>query len=89
VRLSRRAELARIAKEEGEILGFEFPGGLRVAAERVAEAMSRQGKPAAIEPDIIGEAVLLRLFGGENLGEGTRALVRCARRDGHRSAGKV
>jgi len=84
-----RNDLIAIAGEEGDLMGVEFPGGARVAALRVADALNRDGKPAPIEPDIIGEAVLLRCFGGENAGEGTRALVRAARRGDHRYAGSV
>ncbi len=84
-----KQDLVTIAREEAEILGFDFPGGPRVAAERVAEAMSRQGKPAPIEPDVIGEAALLRVFGGEKLKEGAEALIRSARRADHRHAGAV
>ena len=83
------ADLVPIAKEESTVLGLEFPGGARVAAGRIAEALNRQGKPAPIEPDIIGEAILLRSFGGENLQEGTQTLVRAARRADHRHASNV
>jgi len=84
-----RADLIAIAKEESGALGWDFPGGARVAASRVADALNRQGRPAPIEPDIIGEAALLRCFGGENSREGTEALVRAARRADHRHAPEV
>jgi len=84
-----RSDLVLIAKEESAELGIEFHGGPRVAAERIAEALNRQNKPAPIEPDIIGEAVLLRCFGGEGLKEGTLALVRAARRANCRYASNV
>jgi tetratricopeptide (TPR) repeat protein len=88
-RTLERADLLPIAKEEAALLGLEFPGGPRVAAERIAEALNRQGRPAPVEPDIIGEAILLRAFGGENLGEGFPALIRAARRADRRHASNV
>jgi tetratricopeptide (TPR) repeat protein len=80
------ADLVAIAKEESVALALDFPGGVRVAALRAAEALNRQGRPAPIEPDIIGEAALLRCFGGENSPEGAEALVRAARRASRRNA---
>jgi tetratricopeptide (TPR) repeat protein len=84
-----RSDLAAAAKEESAALGIEFPGGPRVAADRIALALNRNGKPAPIEPDIIGEAVLLRCFGGGLLNEGAPALVRAARREDRRYASNV
>ena len=83
------SELLPIAVEESKMLGIEFPGGPRVAAERVVDALSRQDKLAPIEPDIVGEALLLRAFGGRNLLEGTQALVRAASRANQRHAANV
>jgi len=82
-------ELIAIAKEESEAMGIEFKGGPRIPATRVADALTRQGKIAAIEPDIVGEAVMLRAFGGSNLGEGTPALLRAASRANRRHAPSV
>ena len=79
-----RADLVSIAREEGEALGIDFPGGPGVAANRITEALNRRDAPAAIEPDIIGEAVLLRAFGGQEVRAGSQALIRAA----HRSDGQ-
>ncbi|MCB1021840.1 MAG: tetratricopeptide repeat protein [Bryobacterales bacterium] len=88
--------LIQISKEEAEPLGAgEFPGGPREAAKRIASALAAPPavgarhavpSPAPIEPDIVGEAVMLRTFVDT---EGTEALVRAARRLDRRYASKV
>ena len=74
------AELVQVAKEEGEALGRQFPTGPAEAADRLIDALGHHGQPAPIEPDIIGEAFLLRACGGSHLQAGTAALLRAARR---------
>ncbi|MSV29026.1 MAG: hypothetical protein EXQ52_09820 [Bryobacterales bacterium] len=83
------SELLPIAVEESAIPGIQFPGGPRVAATRIAEALSRQDRLAPIVPDTVGEAVLLSAFGGRNLPGGTQALVRTARRADQRHDANV
>ncbi|MEZ5356570.1 MAG: hypothetical protein R2762_28375 [Bryobacteraceae bacterium] len=88
-RTLEQSELNETAKEESAALGYAYPGGPHVAADKVAEALRRNGRLAPIEPDMIGEAVLLRCFGGAGLEEGMQALVRAARRSGNRHAAPV
>ena len=73
-------ELVQVAKEEGEVLGRQFPSGPAEAADRLIDALGHHGQPAPIEPDIIGEAFLLFACGGSHLPAGTAALLRAARR---------
>ena len=84
-----RAEFISVAKEEAKWLGIDFPGGPRVAAERVLEAIAAKGQPAPIQPDLIGEAAIVSALGKMDPDEGTATLLRCATLNSHRFAANV
>ncbi len=74
-----RDELRGAAKAESEAIGLAHPSGWRALADSVAEALpATEGGAAAVVPDVIGEALLLRVWGGAEVNEGSRAVVRAA-----------
>jgi tetratricopeptide (TPR) repeat protein len=74
-----REELRRAAKAESEATGREHPGGWGVLADSVGEAMRGGDGARPTEPDVVGEALLLGVWGGAEVGEGSGAVVRAAK----------
>jgi tetratricopeptide (TPR) repeat protein len=78
-----RDELKLASRQESEAIGRHHPEGWAVLADRVSEALGGDGaKP--IEPDVIGEALLLRVWGGA-----ADAVLRAAKTRGQQVAAAV
>lgn len=74
-----REELRQAAKTESEVIGRTHPGGWGVLADRVGEALHGGDGARPVEPDVVGEALLLRVWGGSvNVHDGCQAVVRAA-----------
>ncbi len=73
-----RAELRAAAKAERAATGFTHPGGWGALAEDVERALKGKDGARPVEPDVVGEALLLHVWGLEEVAEGCRALVRAA-----------
>jgi tetratricopeptide (TPR) repeat protein len=84
-----REHLRRAAKAESEATGRAHPSGWGVLADCVAEALRGGDGAKPVEPDVIGEALLLRVWGGAELQEGCEAVVRSAKARGRQVAASV
>jgi tetratricopeptide (TPR) repeat protein len=84
-----REELHEAAKVESDATGRVHPGGWRMLADRVAEALGGGDGAKAIEPDVIGEALLLGVWGGAEVREGCKAVARAAKARGRQVAASV
>ena len=74
------ADLLPAAKVEAAELGIAYPGGPGALADALRGALPGSvNGAAAVLPDIVGEALLLRVFGGLDLASGSAALCRAAR----------
>ena len=82
-------ELRKAAKAESEAVGRVHPGGWGALADCVGEALRGDGGAKAVEPDVVGEALLLRVWGGEAVQEGCRAVARAAKARGAQVAASV
>ena len=76
----------RAAKTESEAVGLVHPSGWGAMADRAGEALRGGDGASAVEPDAIGEALLLRVWGGV---EGAAAVVRAAKERGRQVAASV
>ena len=74
--------------EEMKELGVADPHGPKAVADRLVKALPGNPGVAAIEPDIVGEAVTLSVL-GEYDDHGTATLVRAQRRAGPVVTGRV
>ena len=81
-----REELRGAAKAESEAVGLVHPSGWGALADRAGEALRGGDGARAVEPDAIGEALLLRVWGGV---EGAAAVVRAAKERGRQVAASV
>ena len=81
-----REELRGAAKTESEAVGLVHPSGWGAMADRAGEALRGGDGASAVEPDAIGEALLLRVWGGV---EGAAAVVRAAKERGRQVAASV
>lgn len=84
-----REELRQASKAESEAIGLERSGGWGTLADAVTEALRGGNGARPVEPDVVGEALLLRVWGGANAGEGCRAVVRAAKRRARQVAASV
>ena len=75
-----REELRGAAQAESEAIGLKHPGGWRALADQVAEVLGGGDGAKAVKPDIVGEALLLRVWGGVEVREGSKAVLRAATR---------
>jgi tetratricopeptide (TPR) repeat protein len=71
-------ELRQAAKVESEAIGRAHPAGW-AALDGVGEALRGGDGARPVEPDVVGEALLLRVWGGAEVQEGCRAVVRAAK----------
>ena len=71
-------QLKQAAKAESEAIGRHHPQGWGVLADAVADALRVDAGATAVEPDVVGEALLLRVWGGPNTAAGCKATVRAA-----------
>ena len=83
-----REDLRQAARIESEAIGRQRPSGWGVLADRVAEALQSGDGARAVEPDLVGEAFLLRVWGGAD-SEGCRAVVRASKARGRQVAASV
>jgi hypothetical protein len=74
-----RDELRQAAKAESGAIGRQHPGGWAVLADAVAGALGAGPAARPVEPDIVGEALLLRVWGGAEVLEGSGAVLRAAK----------
>ncbi|MCX6633607.1 MAG: SIR2 family protein, partial [Acidobacteria bacterium] len=74
-----REELRQASKAESEAIGRAHPGGWGALADAVTEALRGGNGARPVEPDVVGEALLLRVWGGANVADGCRAVVRAAK----------
>ena len=81
--------LRQAAKAESESIGLEHPGGWRALADAVGEALGDGKDASAVQPDVVGEALLLRVWGGEDLPQGCEAVVRAVKARGQQVAASV
>jgi tetratricopeptide (TPR) repeat protein len=72
------AELREAAKAESEAVGLAHPGGWRALADAVGEGLRGGDGATAVKPDVVGEALLLLVWGGAEVAEGCRAVLRAA-----------
>ena len=84
-----RDNLRQAAKVESEATGRAHPGGWRELADRVGEALEGGDGANPVEPDVIGEALLLQVWGGAEVREGCSAVVRAAKVRGQKVAASV
>lgn len=71
-------DLGAIAKAEATEIGIHFSNGPGVAADLVGQALYRDGEVRKVEPDIVGEALMIRALGHAEKSGRARALVRVA-----------
>jgi hypothetical protein len=74
-----REELRQASKTESEAIGLAHPGGWGALADAVVEALRGGNGARPVEPDVVGEALLLRVWGEANVAEGCRAVVQAAK----------
>lgn len=81
------ADLKAACAQEGQALGLQWPEGYGDLAALVAEALpGGDGSVAPVEPDIVGEALVLRVLGeGLSRAEQSQTILRLA----HRNVGAV
>jgi hypothetical protein len=84
-----REELQGAARVESEATGRVHPGGWGMLADRVAEALGGGQGARAVGPDVIGEALLLGVWGGTEVREGCKAVARAAKARGQQVAASV
>ena len=73
--------LAALAEDERRAMHWECPGGAPVLAECLSRALPDHGGGLRVAHDLVGGALVLRVFGRPSLGEaGRRVLERLARR---------
>ena len=82
-------ELRHAARLESEAIGLTHPGGPRMMADAVLEALRGPGGAKPVGPDVVGEALLLRVWGAADVAEGSKAVVRAAQARGRRVAASV
>jgi tetratricopeptide (TPR) repeat protein len=83
-----REDLRRAAQAESEVIGRAHPGGWSELADRVYEALRAGNEVKAVEPDVVGEALLLRVWGGAE-GHGGEVIVRAAQTRAEQVAASV
>jgi tetratricopeptide (TPR) repeat protein len=71
-----RSELVSAAKTESEAIGLIHPKGPGVLADCVLEALRAGNEAKAVQPDVVGEALLLTVWGGEKADDGSGAVLR-------------
>jgi len=84
-----REELRQAARAESEATGRAHIEGWGVLADQIGEALRGGGGARAVEPDVVGEALLLRVWGGREAREGAAAVVRAAKARGQQVAASV
>ncbi|MEN6536591.1 MAG: tetratricopeptide repeat protein [Bryobacteraceae bacterium] len=73
-----RGLLRVAAKAESESIGLNHPEGWRSLSGCVEDALRGAEGTRPIEPNVVGEAVLLHVWGAEEVSEGCSAVVRAA-----------
>lgn len=84
-----RGELGEAAKRESDAIGRRHPGGWAVLADSICEALRSGDGTRLAGPGVVGEALLLRVWGGSEVREGCNAVVRAAKAHGRRAVASV
>src|SRR5207302_3751202 len=78
--------LRQAAKTESEMIGLKHPSDWGALANAVGEAMGVCKDANAVQPDVVGEALLLHVWGGEDVPQGCEAVARAAKARGQQVA---